>query len=198
MADPVNGKRRHEIFAAEHGDAQHRRAAQAIVHVDQTDDVDSPHCAKDLDHDFRVAAGAESNHLRHAGRSWKRFVMNAWSSATAASVDAIRSEAWPSPYGLRKPPSDARNAGVSARPMPSKIAPRSAVTSITFSARNRPFWRSPIFTTGNSNDGASIIPLEELPTITDASFIRLKYASDPSVSTNHVEGRLAANAFRRS
>ena len=46
-----------------------------------------------------------------------------------------------------------------------RIAAVSAGASITLRARSRPCWRMPTFTAGSAKEAASMIPLDELPTI---------------------------------
>ena len=73
----------------------------------------------------------------------------------------------PGPAGRPRPL--ARNAGSSARAERGGDRRRaSAGTSMTLPSRRRPAWRSPTLTAGRSTAGASISPLELLPSIASA------------------------------
>src|SRR5438093_12250736 len=97
VADASRREGRSKAVIAEHRDAQHVAAAQLHVAVKQSNDLESGSETKDLDHDFRVTTGAESDDRNHAGRSWNRFVSSVRSRGTDARRSAIRSAAWPSP-----------------------------------------------------------------------------------------------------
>ena len=117
-----------------------------------------------------------------APRSLKCFLSNAAEISVSRRTFLIRSLACPSryrAYGFRIFCSEVRNRGDSAFKIPLLIASCAHGTSITFCARTRPSCRSPTLTTGNRNDGASVSPLDELPTITETCFRQLRYLRCP-------------------
>ena len=69
---------------------------------------------------------------------------------------------------------DARNAGDRACSRPADISSRPLPTLITLPERARPACRRPMLTTGNSNEAASTMPLEEFPTIAAAQAMTLR------------------------
>src|SRR3989338_2789113 len=112
--------------------------------------------------------------------SKNRFFINDSFNGIVFNTLTIFSLVLPSPYGFFKLLSDGRNvelrALVIARRIPAFLH---GATSITFFARTLPRWRSPMLTTGNLNDGASINPLEEFPTMTSADLNNDKYRNCP-------------------
>src|ERR1035438_6773783 len=63
------------------------------------------------------------------------------------------------------PRRESRNSGLRACTMAARIAAVSGGASITLWARSRPCWRMPTLTVGRAKEAASMMPLEELPTI---------------------------------
>ena len=79
-----------------------------------------------------------------------------------------------------------------------RIAAVSAGESITLRARSRPCWRIPTLTAGRAKEAASMMPLEELPTIASAFPSRLQYVTALRLTKICVCARVLANSFVRS
>src|SRR5262249_36961081 len=103
-------------------------------------------------------------HRAHGLVSTKRLITSESSRVTPARPSTMRGAAWPSPYGLEQPFSVRRVSGASARWIASRIASTPLPQSMTLAPRTRPRCRMPTLTAGSSNDGASMSPLDELPT----------------------------------
>src|SRR5207247_995139 len=123
------------------------------------------------DHGQRVAQrGAFADeHVREGTHASTAFLRTSASpSGVSRRTRTIRGAARPSPYGFGRPRSPSRKPGASAVSSAWRIASRSGGTSSTLSPRRRPSCRLPTLTAGSAKEGASIRPLEELPTIASA------------------------------